>query len=835
MSFAHLHVHTEYSLLDGACRIRDLIPRVQELGQSAIAITDHGNMYGVIDFYKAAKAAGVKPIIGCEVYVAPRTRFDKVHSLDRESYHLVLLCENETGYHNLCYMVSQAYVEGFYNRPRVDLELLRSHHEGLIALSACLAGRIPQCILHDDYEAAKASALEYAAIFGEGNFYLELQDHGLAEQRAVNPQILRLARETGLPLVVTNDAHYLTKADSRTQDVLMCIQMGKTVDDPDRMRFGSEEFYLKSEDEMRSLFPNEDEAFQNTVRIAERCNVEFTFGKYHLPEFKLPPGYDSLTYLKELCAEGFAARYPDAQPEYKKQLEYEIDMIEKMGFTDYFLIVSDFVRFAKDAGIPVGPGRGSAAGSMVAYTLYITDIDPMQYSLYFERFLNPERISMPDIDMDFGDTRRGEVVDYVRRKYGEDHVAQIVTFGTMAARGAIRDVGRALDFSYAETDVVAKLVPNTLHITLDEALRVSPQLKEMYDGDERVKTLIDTARALEGMPRNTSTHAAGVVITREPVYHYVPLSTNDDTIVTQYTMTTLEELGLLKMDFLGLRNLTVIENAVQDIRKREPDFDMRTIQNDDAATFAMLSEGRTAGVFQLESSGITGVCVSMKPQSIEDVTAIVALYRPGPMDSIPRFIKNKLNPQTIRYKHPLLQPILAVTYGCIVYQEQVIEIFRKLGGFSLGQSDNVRRAISKKKQAVIMAERKAFVYGDPSRNICGAIANGVPEQTANDIYDEIIDFANYAFNKAHAVCYAKVSYDTAYLKCHYPKEYLAALMTSVLDSSVKISEYIVECKACDIPVLPPDLNESNDYFTVTPGGIRFGLAAIKNIGRGFIQ
>ena len=835
MGFVHLHVHTEFSLLDGACRIRDLIPRVQALGQSAVAITDHGNMYGVIDFYKAAKAAGVKPIIGCEVYVAPRTRFDKVHALDRESYHLVLLCENETGYHNLCYMVSQAYVEGFYNRPRVDLELLRSHHEGLIALSACLAGRIPQCILHDDYEAAKASALEYAAIFGEGNFFLELQDHGLAEQRAVNPQILRLARETGLPLVVTNDAHYLKKEDSRTQDVLMCIQMGKTVDDPDRMRFGSEEFYLKSEDEMRCLFPNEDEAFQNTVRIAERCNVEFTFGKYHLPEFKLPPGYDSLTYLKELCAEGFTARYPDAQPEYKKQLEYEIDMIEKMGFTDYFLIVSDFVRFAKDAGIPVGPGRGSAAGSMVAYTLYITDIDPMQYSLYFERFLNPERISMPDIDMDFGDTRRGEVVDYVRRKYGEDHVAQIVTFGTMAARGAIRDVGRALDFSYAETDVVAKLVPNTLHITLDEALRVSPQLKEMYDGDERVKTLIDTARALEGMPRNTSTHAAGVVITREPVYHYVPLSTNDDTIVTQYTMTTLEELGLLKMDFLGLRNLTVIENAVQDIRKREPDFDMRTIPNDDAATFAMLSEGRTAGVFQLESSGITGVCVSMKPQSIEDVTAIVALYRPGPMDSIPRFIKNKLNPQTIRYKHPLLQPILAVTYGCIVYQEQVIEIFRKLGGFSLGQSDNVRRAISKKKQAVIMAERKAFVYGDATRNICGAIVNGVPEQTANDIYDEIIDFANYAFNKAHAVCYAKVSYDTAYLKCHYPKEYLAALMTSVLDSSVKISEYIVECKACDIPVLPPDLNESNDYFTVTPGGIRFGLAAIKNIGRGFIQ
>ena len=835
MGFVHLHVHSEYSLLDGACRIRKMMDRVKEIGQDAIALTDHGVMYGVIDFYKAAKAAGIKPIIGCEVYVAPRTRFDKVHALDREAYHLVLLCKNETGYKNLSYMVSQAFTEGFYNRPRVDMDLLRKHSDGLIALSACLAGRVQQELLHDNYDAAKIAALEYEQIFAAGDFYLELQDQGLPEEQKVNQGLLRLSRETGLPLVVTNDAHYLRREDAKSQDVLMCVQTGKTVDDPNRMRFGSDEFYLKSEEEMRERFPNLDEAFENTVKIAERCNLEFTFGKYHLPEFKLPAGYDSLSYLKKLCAEGFAERYPNGTEEYRKQLEYEIDMIDKMGFTDYFLIVSDFVRFAKDAGIPVGPGRGSAAGSMVSYTLHITDIDPMQYSLYFERFLNPERVSMPDIDMDFGDTRRGEVVDYVRELYGEDHVAQIVTFGTMAARGAIRDVGRALNFSYAETDVVAKLVPTTLHITLDEALKASPQLKELYDNDERIHMLIDTAKDLEGMPRNASTHAAGVVITKMPVHNYVPLALNDETIVTQYTMTTLEELGLLKMDFLGLRNLTVIDDAVRDIHRKNPDFDMKRIPNDDPKTFEMLAEGRTAGVFQLESSGITSVCVGMKPQSIEDVTAIVALYRPGPMDSIPRFIASKLNPQTIRYKHPLLEPILSVTYGCIVYQEQVIEIFRRLGGFSLGQSDNVRRAISKKKQEVIQAERKAFVYGDEARGICGAISKGIDEKIANAIYDEIIDFANYAFNKAHAVSYAKVSYDTAYLKCHYPHEYLAALMTSVLDSSVKISGYIAECKVFGIDVLPPDINESNDNFTVVDGGIRFGLVAIKNIGRGFIH
>lgn len=835
MGFVHLHVHSEYSLLDGACRIKNMMERVREIGQDAIALTDHGVMYGTIDFYRAAKAAGIKPIIGCEVYVAPRTRFDKEFHTDREAYHLVLLCENETGYRNLCHMVSAAFVEGFYNRPRVDMELLSKHHEGLIALSACLAGRVSQNLLHEDYEGAKTAACEYAQIFGKDHFYLELQDHNLPEQASVNAAIRKLAAELDLPMVATNDAHYLRREDSKLQDVLMCIQMGKTVDDENRMRFETDEFYLKSEEEMRSLFPDLDEAFENTVKIAERCNMEFEFGHYHLPEYKLPEGYDSFTYLKELCYKGFTERYGTEHEEYRKQLDYEINMIEQMGFTDYFLIVSDFVRFAKNAGIPVGPGRGSAAGSMVSYTLYITDIDPLQYSLYFERFLNPERISMPDIDMDFGDTRRGEVVDYVRKKYGEDHVAQIVTFGTMAARGAIRDVGRALNFTFAETDIVAKLVPTTLHITLDDALKVSPQLKEMYDGDPRVKNLIDTARSLEGMPRNTSTHAAGVVITRYPVSDYVPLSMNDDLIVTQYTMTTLEELGLLKMDFLGLRNLTVIDDAVKDIQKFNPGFSMKNIPYDDADTFKMLSEGKTAGVFQLESAGITGVCVNMKPQSIEDITAVVALYRPGPMDSIPKFIKSKLHPETIRYLHPLLEPILSVTYGCIVYQEQVIEIFRKLGGFSLGQSDNVRRAISKKKQQVIMAERKAFVHGDAERNICGSVANGVSEEIANKIYDDIIDFANYAFNKAHAVSYACVTYQTAYLKCHYPKEYLAALMTSVLDSSVKISGYISECKSLGIALLPPDVNESNDYFTVVPDGIRFGLAAIKNIGRGFIQ
>ena len=835
MSFVHLHVHTEYSLLDGACRIGSVMDRVKALGQEAIAITDHGVMYGVIDFYKAAKAAGIKPVIGCEVYVAPRSMTDRVHGLDSEARHLVLLCENREGYQNLSQLVSRAFQDGFYGKPRIDLPLLRQHSGGLIALSACLAGEIPRRLMEDDFDGAKEKALELADIFGPEHFYLELQDHGLPEQTRVNQGILRLARETGLPLVATNDAHYLTREDSELQDVLMCIQMGKTVDDPNRMRFGTDEFYLKSEEQMRALFPQAQEAIDNTAIIAERCNVEFEFGKYHLPLFHCPEGYDSWGYFSKLCREGFSLRYPNPPEGHRERLEYEMSMIRKMGYVDYFLIVGDFVAYAKNNGIPVGPGRGSAAGAMVSYCLGITDLDPMKYSLYFERFLNPERVSMPDIDMDFCQNRRGEVIDYVMRKYGADHVAQIVTFGTMAARGAVRDVGRALDFTYAETDVVAKLIPATLHMTLAEALRVSPQLKAMYDGDARVKKLIDTAQAIEGMPRNTSTHAAGVVITRNPVSDYVPLARNDDTIVTQFTMTTIEELGLLKMDFLGLRNLTVIDDAEKQILRTEPDFSMKRIPEDDDATFAMLSEGRTQGVFQLESAGITGVCVNMKPHSIEDLTAIVALYRPGPMESIPRFIDNKFHPEKIRYDTPLLEPILAVTYGCIVYQEQVIEIFRRLGGYTLGQADMMRRAISKKKQNVIVAERRGFVYGDPERGIPGAIAGGVEEAVAQKIYDEILDFANYAFNKAHAVCYAKVAYDTAYLKCHYPRQYMAALMTSVLDSSAKIAGYIAECRDMGIALLPPDINRSEDIFTVEPEGIRFGLAAVKGIGKGLIR
>ena len=837
MSFAHLHVHTEYSLLDGACKISGLMDRVKELGQTAVAITDHGVMYGCIDFYKAAKAAGVKPIIGCEVYVARRGMEDRVHGIDNKRYHLVLLCKDRTGYENLCLLVSQAHVRGFYGKPRVDLELLEQHHEGLIALSACLAGGVSQHLLDEDYEGAKQYALRLSEIFGEDNFYLELQDHGIEKQRFANQGIMRIARETGLPLVVTNDAHYLRKEDARMQDVLMCVQMGVTLDDPNRkLEFETEEFYLKSEEELKSLFPGCEEAFENTARIAERCNLEFVFNEYHLPSFPVPEGYTNEEYFRKLCEDGFRQRYPNPPEEYRQRLEYEIDVISRMGYVNYYLIVWDFIRYAKENGIPVGPGRGSGAASIVAYCMHITEVDPMQYALIFERFLNPERVSMPDFDTDFCQERRGEVIDYVMQKYGADHVAQIATFGTMAARGAIRDVGRVLNFTYAETDVVAKLVPTMpLHITLKEALNVSPKLKELYDGDERVKTLIDTAMSLEGMPRNTSTHAAGVVITANPVHTYVPLARNDDTTVTQYTMTTIEELGLLKMDFLGLRNLTVIEDAQQQIRKLEPEFDIAKVPDNDPATFAMLAEGKTQGVFQLESAGITGVCINMKPTSIEDMTAIVALYRPGPMDSIPTFIANKLDPRKITYKTPLLEPILKVTYGCIVYQEQVIEIFRSLGGYTMGQADNIRRAISKKKMKVIDAERNVFVYGDKAQGIPGAIAKGVTEQAAQSIYDEIVDFANYAFNKAHAVCYAVVSYQTAYLKCHYPRQYMAALMTSVLDSATKISGYIAECKDLGIATLPPDVNHSYDNFTVEGDSIRFGLGAVKNVGRGLIR
>ncbi len=835
MSFVHLHVHTEYSLLDGACRISGMMDRVKELGQSAIAITDHGVVYGGIDCYKAANAAGFKPIIGCEVYAARRGMEDRVHGIDNDPYHLVLLCENMIGYQNLCYIVSEAFCRGFYGKPRVDIALLRERHEGLIALSACLAGAIPQYLMNEDYAAAKAYALEMADIFGPEHFYLELQDHGIEEQLTVNQGVMRLARETGLPLVVTNDAHYLRKEDAKMQDVLLCVQTGKTVDDTNRMKFQTEEFYLKSEEELKKLFTNCPEAFENTVKIADMCNVEFVFNQYHLPSFPVPEGYTNEQYFRKLCYEGFEGRYENPPESYLERLEYEIGVISRMGYVNYYLIVWDFIRYAKETGIPVGPGRGSGAASIVAYCMHITEVDPMKCSLIFERFLNPERVSMPDFDTDFCQERRGEVIEYVMRKYGKDHVAQIATFGTMAARGAIRDVGRALNFTYAETDVVAKLVPTTLHITLKDALEVSPKLKEMYDADDRVRLLIDTAMSLEGMPRNTSTHAAGVVITADPVHNYVPLSKNDDTIVTQYTMTTIEELGLLKMDFLGLRNLTVIKDAEQQIQKFQPEFSMDKIADDDQETFQMVAEGKTQGVFQLESAGMTGVCVGMKSSSIEDFTAVVALYRPGPMDSIPRFISNKLNPQKVTYKTPLLEPILKVTYGCIVYQEQVIEIFRSLGGYTMGQADNIRRAISKKKMKVIEAERKVFVYGDEKQGITGCIGHGVPESVAQSIYDEIVDFANYAFNKAHAVCYAVVAYQTAYLKCHYPKQYMAALMTSVLDSAEKIAGYIAECKDMGIAVLPPDINRSDDHFTVEDDSVRFGLGAVKNVGHGLIR
>ena len=835
MSFVHLHVHTEFSLLDGACRIKDLPQVVKDMGQTACAITDHGVMYGAIDFYRACKAAGVKPIIGCEVYVTPqgRSRFDKVHEFDAESRHLVLLCENEEGYRNLSYLVSAGWTEGFYIKPRIDQGLLRQHSGGLIALSACLAGEIPRRLRNGEYASAKNYALEMAELFGPERFYLELQDHGIPEQRQVNQGILRIHQETGIPMVCTNDAHYLRKEDAEAHDVLLCIQTGKTIDDENRMRYEPRNFYLRSEEEMRALFGGFEGALDNTAKVAEMCNLEFTFGKYHLPEFQLPPGYDSFTYLKKLCDEGYRERYGD-DDSHRQQLTYEQNMIEKMGFTDYFLIVSDFVRYAKGAGIPVGPGRGSAAGSMVSYCLHITDIDPVKYSLYFERFLNPERVSMPDIDMDFGDTRRGEVVDYVRRKYGDDRVAQIVTFGTMAARGVIRDVGRVMNMPYAEVDQIAKQVPGALHITLEDALRLSKPLRELYDTDERVKKLIDTAKALEGMPRHASTHAAGVVITRRPVYEYVPLAKNDDAVVCQYVMTTLEELGLLKMDFLGLRNLTVLDDAVKMVQERQPDFRLEDIPEDDAETFAMLSAGKTSGVFQVESAGMTGVCVGLKPRSIEDITAIIALYRPGPMDSIPRFIACSQDPSKIKYLHPSLEPILSVTYGCIVYQEQVIQIFQQLAGYSLGQADMVRRAMSKKKAKDIEREREAFLHGDRSRNITGCVAGGIPEATAQAIYQDIYDFANYAFNKAHAVSYAVVAYQTAWFKCHHTREYMAALLTSVLDNSDKVAGYINECRECGIALLPPDINRSADRFTVEEGGIRFGLVAIKNIGRGFI-
>ena len=840
MSFVHLHLHTEFSLLDGACRIKKLVERVKDLGQEAVAITDHGCMYGVIDFYRACKAAGVKPIIGCEVYVAPRgrTRFQKVHEYDSRYNHLVLLCRNEEGYRNLSYMVSKGYLEGFYIKPRIDLDLLREHTGGLIACSACMSGEVSRLLLGGEYDKAKEVALEMRALFGEDGYYLELQDHGIAAQKQVNASLVRLSQETGIPLIATNDAHYLRREDAEMQDILMCIQTGKTLDEPNRMRFETREFFVKSETEMAALFPDHPEAITNTAKIADLCNVDFEFGKYHLPLFQLPEGWtDGDAYFEKLCLDGFAWRYPAQPPEYLKQLRYEMDMIRKMGFVDYFLIVSDFIGYAKGNGIPVGPGRGSAAGSMVAYCLNITNVDPMEYGLYFERFLNPERVSMPDIDIDFCPRRRQEVIDYVKGKYGEDHVAQIVTFGTMAARGSVRDVGRVLGVPYGEVDALAKMIPGgpgALHITLEDALRLSKQLKDAYDENPATKKLIDTAMAIEGMPRNTSTHAAGVVITRRPVVDYVPLAANDGQPVTQYVMTTLEELGLLKMDFLGLRNLTVLDDAAKMVQRKEPDFSLNAIPENDPATMTMLSEGRTSGVFQLESAGMTGVCVGLKPKNIEDICAVIALYRPGPMDSIPKFLACAQDPAKVTYKDPSLVPILSGTYGCIVYQEQVIRIFQDLAGYSLGQADMVRRAMSKKKVKEIEKEREAFLHGDKARNIPGCVANGVPEGAAQAIYDEMYDFAEYAFNKSHSLVYAIVCYQTAWFKCHHPKEYMAALLTSVLDSTEKVAEYIAECRDMGIQLLPPDVNQSGANFTVVEEGIRFGLVALKGVGRNFV-
>ena len=836
MSFVHLHVHTEYSLLDGDCRIEPLVARAKELGQTALAVTDHGVMYGAVAFYKACCAAGIKPIIGCEVYVAPRSRFDKEHGVDSEYTHLILLCKNETGYKNLCYLVSMAFTEGFYNKPRIDWALLHERAEGLICLSGCVAGAIPRMLNAGNYEGAKKKALELSEIFGRDGFYLEIQDHGLEAEKRAAEGLLRIHRETGIPLAVTNDAHYVEKDDAYYQDVLMCVQMQKTITDPARMKFETNEFYLKDEAEMRALFPEYPEAADNTAKIADMCGYDFEFGKYKLPRFKLPEGEsDSFDYLQKLCRAGLARRYPNDDGTVAKQLDYELAMIKKMGFVDYFLIVSDFIGYAKSQGIPVGPGRGSAAGSIVSYCLGITDLDPIHYSLYFERFLNPERVSMPDIDVDFCYVRRPEVIEYVTRKYGKDRVAQIVTFGTMAARGAIRDVGRALNIPYNDVDAVAKQVPNELHMTIEKALSVNPELKKMYDGTPQVRELIDTARKLEGMPRNASTHAAGVVITKNPVDTYVPLSRNGDQMVTQFTMVTIEELGLLKMDFLGLRNLTVIADAEKMIRRHTPEFSIETVDMSDPATYEMLGKGSTMGVFQLESAGITNVVTGLRPQSIEDITAVVALYRPGPMQSIPRYIECRHHPEKVTYKHPLLEPILGVTYGCMIYQEQVMQVFQSLAGYSLGKADMVRRAMSKKKMKELEKERVNFIHGNEELGIDGAIKRGVPEAVAASLFDEIMDFANYAFNKAHAVCYAVVSFRTAYLKCHYPREYMAALLTSVLDVSEKISEYIQTAREMGISVQPPDVNLSYDSFSVANSDIRFGLAAVKGVGRSFMK
>ncbi|WMJ23326.1 DNA polymerase III subunit alpha [Paludicola sp. MB14-C6] len=839
-NFVHLHLHTEYSLLDGACVIKRLVQKAKELNQTAIAITDHGCLYGVIDFYKECKREGIKPIIGCEVYVANRTRFDKVHKIDSSPYHLVLLCKNNIGYQNLIKLVSDGYIEGFYNKPRIDHELLEKHHEGLIALSACLGGEIPRALMANDYEKAKQTALFYKNTFGEDNFYIEIQDHDIPEQKRILPLLQRLSEEIGVGLVATNDAHYISKEDAKTQAVLMCIQTNTVLGEEKAMEFPTQEFYVKSYEEMDERFHSYKNALSNTCKIAEMCNIEFEFGVTKLPRFTIENVDNNQEYFYEQCRKGLIRHYGNNIDEsIKQRLEYELDIITRMGYIDYFLIVYDFIRYAKENDIPVGPGRGSGAGSLAAYCIGITGIDPMKYNLLFERFLNPERISMPDFDIDFCYEKRQKVIDYVVRKYGSDHVAQIITFGTMAAKGAIRDVGRALGMPYQAVDTIAKLIPAELNITIDKALLISQELKAVYQSDPKSKELIDMARKLEGMPRHASTHAAGVVITREAASFYVPLQKNDESIVTQFTMTTLEELGLLKMDFLGLRNLTVIDHCEKQIRKTNPSFSIESISLEDKAVFDMLSEGNTQGVFQFESAGMKRVLSQLKPESVEDLIAVISLYRPGPMESIPKYIKNRHNPKLITYKHPLLKPILNVTYGCIVYQEQVMQICRQLAGYSYGRADLVRRAMSKKKAEIMEKERHNFIYGkvndDGSIECVGCIANGVDEATANSIFDEMSSFAAYAFNKSHAAAYAFVSYQTAFLKCHYKREYMAALLTSVLGNTDKVIEYIVECNAQGIKVLPPSINSSEIGFTVNDECLNFGLLAVKNLGKAVIE
>ncbi len=838
MAFAHLHVHTEYSLLDGSNKIKEYVEKIKALGMTAGAITDHGVMYGVIDFYKAAREAGINPVLGCEVYVAPGSRLDRemVHGEDRY-YHLVLLAENNTGYSNLMKIVSKGFVEGYYYKPRVDMEVLEKYHEGIIALSACLAGEVQRNLVRGMYEEAKEVAYRYERCFGKGNFFLELQDHGIPEQKLVNQQLLRMSQETGIELVATNDVHYTNAEDAEPHDILLCLQTGKKLADEDRMRYEGGQYYVKSEEEMKSLFPYALQALENTQKIADRCHVEIEFGHTKVPHFEVPEGYDSWTYLNKLCHEGLDKRYGADAPKYLQKLDDELAVIKNMGYVDYFLIVWDFIHYAREHDIMVGPGRGSAAGSLVSYTTGITDIDPVRYNLIFERFLNPERVSMPDIDVDFCFERRQEVIDYVVEKYGKDCVTQIVTFGTLAARGVIRDVGRVMDLPYNFVDTIAKAIPNELGITIDKALMMNPELRGMYESDESVKKLIDMSRRLEGLPRHTSMHAAGVVISQKPMDEYVPLSrASDGTITTQFTMTTIEELGLLKMDFLGLRTLTVIQNAVRLAEKSSgKKIDMNAIDYNDKKVLDSLGTGKTDGVFQLESAGMKNFMKELKPQSLEDVIAGISLYRPGPMDFIPAYIKGKDHPESITYDCPELEPILAPTYGCIVYQEQVMQIVRDLAGYTWGRSDLVRRAMSKKKGKVMEQERKNFVYGNPEENVPGCIARGIDEKVANKIYDNMIDFAKYAFNKSHAAAYAVVAYQTAYLKYYYPVEFMAALMTSVLDNTSKVSEYIYTCRQMGIAILPPDINEGEGGFSVSGQAIRYGLSAIKSIGRPVID